>query len=170
MCCEVVGLVLLQIISSLATDSTELAEAIGRPLGTSIGLMVVSYTATRFVILPVAPRLHALMPRSHPHFNNLAAIFLAAFAAVAAAGYAGSSVLLGAYAAGLVLAALGPRLKIELSPSDKTSASRPTLVDTFEKLVGPCQTFLLVPFFFASIGFSIPIKVGFALNSNTASV
>jgi Kef-type K+ transport system membrane component KefB len=155
----VVGLVLLKVITSLGSESTDLGEAIGRPLGTSFAVLLVAFLAAKFAILPLAPRIHARIPHKYDHEHNLVVIVLATIAAVAASGYAGASVLLGAYVAGLVLAALSPLL---CSAEQRAKSGRPSLLDTFDRYIEPCEVYLLVPFFFASIGFAIPIKVSLA--------
>jgi len=59
--------------------------------------------------------------------------------------YTGTTVLLGAFLAGVTLPFLST-----------SSANSPTFLETYQLYVEPLQNYILVPFFFGSIGFSIP--------------
>ncbi|CCM05894.1 uncharacterized protein FIBRA_08132 [Fibroporia radiculosa] len=85
---------------------------------------------------------------------------LGAFAAIAY--YTGSSVLFGAYIAGLTLTYVS---KLPVSTSDDTNdgegrafkrSEALSFESTFTQTIGPLQQYLLVPLFFASIGYAIP--------------
>ncbi|KIP03344.1 hypothetical protein PHLGIDRAFT_244399 [Phlebiopsis gigantea 11061_1 CR5-6] len=82
---------------------------------------------------------------------------ISAFSAIAF--YSGSSVLFGAYLAGLTVAYISkPQPTGTLSPAAQhTVISDPhTFEATYERTVGPLQRTLLAPLFFASIGYAIP--------------
>jgi len=66
---------------------------------------------------------------------------------VSSAYYAGTTVLLGSFLAGVTVPFLSP----SISPSSPTS-----FLQTYDTLLVPIQNHILVPFFFASIGYSIP--------------
>ncbi|KAI0747427.1 hypothetical protein BC629DRAFT_1298597 [Irpex lacteus] len=101
---------------------------------------------------------HGIGTRGHADAVQLtfAVLSISAFSAIAF--YTGSSVLYGAYLAGLTLTYI---VQPPEGSSDDTKQSRTNAL-SFEKMysrtITPLQDHLLAPLFFASIGFSIPFR------------
>ncbi|KAH9887599.1 hypothetical protein C8Q73DRAFT_712523 [Cubamyces lactineus] len=95
-------------------------------------------------------------------------IMVAVLNAMAAiTNYTNTSVLYGAYVTGLVLSYISkPPLPITQPPNEANSAPSQaacnrrskdiSFEDTFGRVIGPVQNYILLPLFFASIGFAIP--------------
>lgn len=83
----------------------------------------------------------------------LMVLFVSAFAAIAF--YSGSSVLFGAYLAGLTITYLQHAPKTR-KDDDGAAAARLSFEETYARTVGPLQQAVLAPLFFASIGYGIP--------------
>ncbi|GAA5891857.1 hypothetical protein JCM8208_002914 [Rhodotorula glutinis] len=145
---DVVALVLLSVIQSLASGqggSGGLGWTIGRPVVASVAMAVVTPVVTRWVFVPLfrTRRVEKVVERggrSGELFLGVAV--LCAFLSIAY--YAGTTMLLGAFLAGAFLSAL---------PSPTSSIS---FIACWELWLVPIQEHVLVPLFFASIGFSLP--------------
>ncbi|GAA5882769.1 hypothetical protein JCM1840_002356 [Sporobolomyces johnsonii] len=143
---DVVALVLLSVIQSLGTGGGgNLGWTIGQPLVASVVMAVVSPFVARWIFRPIfrLKRVEELVETGgQPIELLLGTAVLSAYLAISY--YTGTTVLLGAFLAGMFLPSLP-------SPSSSISFLR-----TYETLVLPVQEHVLVPLFFASIGFSIP--------------
>ncbi|GJE83967.1 Sodium/hydrogen exchanger [Phanerochaete sordida] len=169
---------------SSATPHTRLAWTVVRPLLASALMAAIAPLVARFVLRPAfrfrrlgerwcAPRqagrlwgstrLLRLVSRpgsdiwgTQGHADavgvTLMILLVSAFAAIAF--YTGSSVLFGAYLAGLTVTYLQHPAKAR--PSDDTPAPKLSFEATYARTVGPLQQALLAPLFFASIGYGIP--------------
>ncbi|GAA5935301.1 hypothetical protein JCM3775_007265 [Rhodotorula graminis] len=145
---DVVALVLLSVIQSLASGqggSGGLGWTIGRPVVASVAMAVVTPVVTRWIFVPLfrTRRVEKVVEsggRSGELFLGVAV--LCAFLSIAY--FAGTTMLLGAFLAGAFLSAL---------PSPTSSIS---FVVCWELWLVPIQEHVLVPLFFASIGFSLP--------------
>ncbi|KAK8038787.1 hypothetical protein PG993_007198 [Apiospora rasikravindrae] len=203
---DVVGLVMVQIVSAGLGESsgggTAIAPAIvARPVLVSVAFAVAVPLACRFVLRPLMACLWKSGARQSRLFQLLGAgqnAFLVQtgvlLGLVAAAGYAGASVLLAAYLAGIVaswwrderaalLAVPAPTEQVVVTERDTVSinsytnrggdddgnsASQPreggasadttNSQDMFSTYYGDAVERILKPFFFASIGLSIPIS------------
>ncbi|GAA5876051.1 hypothetical protein JCM16303_007004 [Sporobolomyces ruberrimus] len=146
---DIIALVLLSVISSLAGDEgTSLGWTIGRPIVASVAMCLVSPLVILYVLRPFFKlrKVATWVDRGGKAVKLfLGVAVLSAYLAIAY--YAGTTVLLGAFLAGVTLPFL--------SPSSSTSSS-PTFEQVYEHYLVPLQTYLLVPFFFGSIGYSIP--------------
>ncbi|SCV74666.1 BQ2448_7695 [Microbotryum intermedium] len=149
---DVIALVLLAtlyqaVIVSLGKsdgDTSNLGWTIGRPIVASVAMVLVAPPLGHFVARPLFGRwLEAPIERTGRNAELLlGTIVLLGFLAIAY--YAGTTMLLGAYLAGVFLYSLP-------SPPSTVDFTR-----TYSTLVSPLQEHLFAPFFFASIGFSIP--------------
>lgn len=105
---DVVGLVLVQVISKLGSGASSLhAITVVRPIVVSIGLALFVLLTCRYLVKPASsficgPGLSAVMRaiRKHPDEATLIAHTTLLFGMVAAASYAGTSNLFAAYLAG----------------------------------------------------------------------
>ncbi|KAF3911812.1 hypothetical protein AA313_de0207752 [Arthrobotrys entomopaga] len=143
---DIVGLVTVQVVSGLGKNGGVTVEAILRPVGASFGMIAatifVGWLGTRVfkdIKLPERFRRDGLV-------CGVQTTALLAFVAVA--GYSGTSVLFGAFIAGTMATWL----------DETRGENRRTGLFIFEKYYSQVVERILVPFFFASIGFSVPIK------------
>ncbi|KAK4056447.1 hypothetical protein OIO90_002590 [Microbotryomycetes sp. JL221] len=149
---DIVALVLLSVIVALGQGETNesgqvstnnLGWTIGRPIVVSIvlaaGVPVVTLYAIRPTIYKL--RLHKFIIKGGQSAQLCTGVFVLA-SMLAASYYAGTTMLLGAFLAGVMLLILSDN-KIDFVP-------------TFEQLIGPLQRFIFVPLFFGSIGITIP--------------
>ena len=106
---DVVGLVLVQVISRLGSDPSSahvLTVAVVRPIAVSVGLALFVLLTCRYLVKPVSSLIYgsdsALMRvfRKQPDEVALISHTVLLFGSVAAASYAGTSNLFGAYLAG----------------------------------------------------------------------
>ncbi|GAA5914680.1 hypothetical protein JCM6882_003600 [Rhodosporidiobolus microsporus] len=145
---DVIALVLLSVIQSLGPDPssvTGLGWTIGRPVVASVAMALVAPVLSVYVFRPLfrTRRVEGAVAKggmATELFLGVAA--LTAFLAIAY--YAGTTMLLGAFLAGLFLRVL---------PSTNSAVS---FVQTWETWILPLHEHIFVPLFFASIGFSIP--------------
>ncbi|KAI5816269.1 Sodium/hydrogen exchanger family-domain-containing protein [Pyronema omphalodes] len=131
---DVIGLVMIQVVSTLGGSS---GGAIARPIGASIGLLILflvgGWTAGK-----------VFKGRTFGKLADTPAVVghtLLLLASVTVAAYAGASVLFAAFLAGATVRWW-----------DENAG------EVFENYYGEVNKKILVPFFFASIGFSIPVK------------
>lgn len=186
---DVVGLVLIRVIAELGAGGVS-GEAVGRPVGASMGLLVFVVLSCRWVVGPVYRRFSSVtegddggnlgkaiswidMSGGHKAFLAHSGILLAL---VASASYAGASALFAAYLAGAAvswwdkMAFPCQTFTVETPASCLASIQEPSLgaesvqdedlwtgVRVYEHYYAPPARRVLVPLFFASIGFSIPI-------------
>ncbi|KZV87981.1 Sodium/hydrogen exchanger [Exidia glandulosa HHB12029] len=136
---DVVGLIMLSVLSSLGTDGATSSESLGWTIGRPIlvALLMTAVLPLVFFLLWRMTVFRATMSSPHVCVFCIVAL-LSGFVAVAF--WAGTSVLLGAFLAGICLSLL---------------AGQP-VVAAFSQYIRPLQDYLLAPLFFASIGYSIP--------------
>ncbi|KAF8527399.1 Na+/H+ antiporter [Hysterangium stoloniferum] len=170
---DIAGLVMLKVVSEISNSGSEpsrisYGKAIGRPMAASISLITVAMIATRFVLLPL--QRHALpwflSSNRHRIIKNL---FLTQYPTllahtaillilVATGGYAGTSPLLASFMAGVLIRWLGEEAVSEGGAFIDDDSHRPLSgLQIYEQYYRPATETILKPFFFASIGFSIPI-------------
>ncbi|SPJ70518.1 related to Na+/H+ antiporter [Fusarium torulosum] len=194
---DVIGLIMVQVISNLGGDAFD-AITVVRPVMVSVAFAIVIPILCRFIVVPVTIRLNSFREAS-PTSNISKALSLRQTAFVIHTGYllgivvgatfAGTSSLLAAYIAGATISWWDsdvPHLKaqdINANDSHGTEGSRATESQTTEELSAapvdqrplpavmeggsgaeifhryyePALESILKPFFFASIGFSVPI-------------
>ncbi|KAL4947329.1 Sodium/hydrogen exchanger family-domain-containing protein [Aspergillus filifer] len=183
---DVIGLVMVQIISNLGGSGSSFTPVtVIRPLFVSIGFGVGVVLACRFVLRPILPKL--LQSRGKlPDFTGTPQFAFLGYTAllvglVAGATYAGTSSLFAAYISGVItswfdsmkektsISRTNASAQQDQSSSDQASAAsqdpsqgnqdRETITGTgiYEQYYhGPVNR-ILIPMFFASIGFAIPI-------------
>jgi Kef-type K+ transport system membrane component KefB len=131
---DVIGLVMIQVVSTLGGGS---GGAIARPVGASIGLLILflvgGWTAGKLFKGRSVGKLVAT-PAVVGHTLLL-------LASVTVAAYAGASVLFAAFLAGAAVRWWDEKAG-----------------EVFEEYYGEVNKRILVPFFFASVGFSIPVR------------
>ena len=130
---DVIGLVILAIVATLAEGGTVTTASALRTGGVAVGFLVVALLAGRLV----APRLFTTISRLQVRGATGALALAFALALAAAAGLAGSAIIIGAFAAGLILHETEQRHTIE------------------EATTGLGHFF--VPIFFASVGASVDV-------------
>ncbi|KAI8656817.1 hypothetical protein LRP88_12128 [Fusarium phalaenopsidis] len=192
---DVVGLIMVQVISNLGGDSFD-AVTVVRPVMVSLAFAALMPLLGRFVVMPVTAKLNAFR-EAHPSGKvaQLLRLRQTAFVIhtalllglVVGATFAGTSSLLAAYIAGATISwwdsevphvtdrapstspgAEGPE---ERSRSGDNTATDQALVqtslplamdggsgmDVYKRYYKTAVEHILKPFFFASIGFSVPI-------------
>ncbi|KAK6544016.1 hypothetical protein TWF694_000730 [Orbilia ellipsospora] len=143
---DIVGLVTVQVVSGLGKSGGVTVEAILRPVGASLGIIAVT-----FLVGWLGKRVFGgkTLPdrfQKDGIFSGMQTAALLAFVAVA--GYSGTSVLFGAFIAGTTVTWL----------DESHGGNQKMGILMFEKYYIQVVERILVPFFFASIGFSVPIK------------
>ncbi|KAJ5970231.1 Cation/H+ exchanger [Penicillium vulpinum] len=162
---DVVGLVMLSVIADLGKISggdVNLGWLIGRPIVASIAMAVVTPIVTKWVFAPFFRTFIEYHFAQFDHISNIILMTLVLSAFIAIAGFAGTSVLFGAFLAGVFITYLpskhpeGPFVVMSREEGEREADKSPTFIHTFEKyLLGP-QQYLMEPLFFSSIGFAIP--------------
>lgn len=159
---DVVGLVMVSVISNLGGvsdgGSTNIGWLVGRPIVASFAIGAVSPLLGRYAARPLFRNL--LQHRAAPLGHKFNAIFMTAILCthLVVCAYAGTSLLLGAFLAGVFLSMLPSQPDDAARDRRDGQESLPEFHVTFEKYVSPAQTSILEPLFFASIGFAIPFK------------
>ncbi|KAK1573414.1 sodium/hydrogen exchanger family protein [Colletotrichum navitas] len=206
---DVVGLIMVQVVSNLGGGSGEFgAVAVVRPVLASLGFATLVPAACAFVVAPATRRLNAMREKSpSSKLNELLRLRQTAlvihtcwlFGLVVGGTFAGTSSLLAAYIAGATISwwdsevphlaaradnenkapAAGTSSKMDDTkavkddPSAEASATTSSTADAaprvrepnvynscvevYEHYYGKAVEKVLKPFFFASIGFSVPV-------------
>lgn len=137
---DVLGLVILSVVSGVAAGASVSVLGIVRTLAVAVGFLVVAVVLGRFL----APRLFDVIVRMRVRYVLLVASIAFALALAGLAGVAGSALIIGAFAAGLIL-------------------SGTNQFDTIEHEVRPVAS-VFTPFFFVSVGSSVNLAL---LNPST---
>lgn len=145
---DIVALVLLTVITALGEgdgSNNGLGWTIGQPIVASIGMAVVGPLFTFYVARPLFRRslLESWVEKGGRNAQLLIGVAVLC-AHLAIAYYIHTTMLLGAFLAGVFLFALP-------SPSSSVNFAK-----TYEHLVEPVHKYILAPLFFSSIGFTIP--------------
>ncbi|KIM33576.1 hypothetical protein M408DRAFT_310029 [Serendipita vermifera MAFF 305830] len=160
---DVIGLVMASVMPTLGkSDSSTIGWTVGRPILASVGLAIVTLACAK--IIRVAQPLNVWMgflpERSRLRFMFLC-IVICLTALTAAAAYAGTSIIFGSFAAGMVFSYVDT-LDEEASHHDSDEVRQrprgPNFQTVFQQKFGPVQEYLFAPLFFASIGFAIPFR------------
>ncbi|KAM6516129.1 hypothetical protein FALCPG4_014313 [Fusarium falciforme] len=196
---DVVGLIMVQVISNLGGDSFD-AVTVVRPVMVSLAFAALMPLLGRFVVMPVTAKLNAFR-EAHPsgkvaqllRLRQTAFVIHTAFllGLVVGATFAGTSSLLAAYIAGATISwwdsevlhvpervpSTSPGAEIteernQSSDNTTTDQAAPAIseqtslplamgggsgMDVYERYYKTAVEHILKPFFFASIGFSVPI-------------
>lgn len=132
---DILGLVILTVVSGMAAGTTVTALGISRVLGVAVGFLVFAVLVGRFV----APRLFDLVVRMRVRYVLLVSAFAFALALSASAALIGSALIIGAFAAGLIL-------------------SGTNQFDTIEHEIRPVAS-IFTPIFFVSVGASVNLTL-----------
>jgi Kef-type K+ transport system membrane component KefB len=131
---DILGLVLLTLVGAMAAGRKITVMGVGKTFGIAFGFVVLAIVAGSLL----APRLIALMTRLRITRALFFTSIMFAFALAYLADLAGSAVIIGAFAAGLVLA--------------KTDRAR-----DIEREVYPIAQFF-IPIFFVSVGAAVDLR------------
>lgn len=137
---DVLGLVILSVVSGIAAGASVSLFSIGRTLAVAVGFLVVAVLLGRFL----APRLFDVIVRMRVRYVLLVSSIAFALGLAALAGLAGSAIIIGSFAAGLIL-------------------SGTNQFDTIEREVRPVAA-IFTPIFFVSVGSSLNLAL---LNPST---
>jgi len=137
---DVLGLVILSVVTGVAAGAAVSFLGILWTLAVAVGFLVVAVIAGRFV----APRLFDVIVRMRARYVLVVASVAFALGLAALAGLAGSALIIGAFAAGLIL-------------------SGTNQFDTIEHEVRPVAS-IFAPIFFVSVGSSVNLSL---LNPST---
>ncbi|KAI0643587.1 Sodium/hydrogen exchanger [Trametes meyenii] len=174
---DVIGLVIAAVIPALATidsnssqsGNSSLAWTIIRPLLSSVLIAIIAPLIARFVLRPlfwfrgVGELWAGAGWGTVTHADAFKLFLMIGTVSVMAAisYYTGTSVLYGAYVAGLILTYIAqpPSPPADLRADVQSHANRAEALSfeaSFARTMGPMQNFVLLPLFFASIGFAVP--------------
>ena len=143
---DVLGLVLLGLVSTLIAGSTITVLAVGRSLGIAVGFLVLAIG----IGLMIAPKIFSVIDRMRVRGILLVAAFAFLLFMAALASIAGSAPIIGAFAAGIVL-------------------SGTNQFDTIEKRIKPVAD-VFTPVFFLSIGAALDVRLLNPFNPANAPV
>ncbi|PWO20996.1 EntF, Non-ribosomal peptide synthetase [Pyrenophora tritici-repentis] len=161
---DVVGLVMVQVISNLGDDSFSWVT-VARPVLVSIAFALVAPLLCLFVAKPVTAWLNSyreadpnapwnsLLQKSQTAFTIHTLILIGL---VTGAAYAGTSNLFAAYIAGAAISWWDSEVAHPIYPTSEF-VNEKTPAGATGHYYQPAVSKILQPFFFASVGFSIPI-------------
>ena len=132
---DVLGLVILTVVSGMAAGASVSAFGVLRVLAVAVGFLVIAVLVGRFA----APRLFDLVVRMRVRYVLLVFAFAFALTLSATAAAVGSALIIGAFAAGLIL-------------------SGTNQFDTIEHEIRPVAS-IFAPIFFVSVGASVNLKL-----------
>jgi Kef-type K+ transport system membrane component KefB len=132
---DVLGLVILSVVSGMATGASLAPLGILRIFAVAVGFLVIAVLVGRFV----APRLFDLVVRMRVRYVLLVFAIAFGLGLSAVAALAGSALIIGAFAAGLIL-------------------SGTNQFDTIEREVRPVAS-IFAPIFFVSVGASVNLRL-----------
>jgi Kef-type K+ transport system membrane component KefB len=132
---DVLGLVILTVVSGLAAGGSLAPLGVLRIFAVGVGFLVIAVLVGRFM----APRLFDLVVRMRVRYVLLVISIAFALGLAALAALAGSALIIGAFAAGLIL-------------------SGTNQFDTIEREVRPVAS-IFAPIFFVSVGASVNLRL-----------
>ncbi|MFL5403929.1 MAG: cation:proton antiporter [Gemmatimonadales bacterium] len=132
---DVIGLVILSVVSGMAAGTSVTALEVLRISAVAVGFLVVAVLGGRYVV----PRLFDLVVRMRVRYVLLVFAFSLAIGLAAVASLAGSALIIGAFAAGLIL-------------------SGSNQFDTIEREIRPVAS-IFAPVFFVSVGASVNLRL-----------
>jgi Kef-type K+ transport system membrane component KefB len=132
---DVLGLVILSVVSGVAAGVAVTLLGVTRTLAVAVGFLVVAVLVGRFAM----PRLFDVVVRMRARYVLLVFSIAFALGLAALAAAAGSALIIGAFAAGLIL-------------------SGTNQFDTIEREVRPVAS-IFAPIFFVSVGASVNLRL-----------
>lgn len=158
---DVVGLIMVSVISDLGGigegGGGRIGWIVGRPILASFAIGAVSPLLAKVAAGPLYRRFVERRIAVWGHRATICLMVIVLSAHLAVCGYAGASLLFGAFLAGTFLSTLsyGNTQAAESARVDGLKIA-PAFHGTFETFISGSLAFLLEPLFFASIGFAIP--------------
>ena len=125
-------------------------------------MAIVTPIVTKWVFAPFFRKYIEYHFARFDHVSNIILMILVLSAFISIAGFTGTSVLFGAFLAGVFLTYIpskrpeGPFVVMSREQGEREDDKSPTFVHTFEKYLLGTQEYLMEPLFFSSIGFAIP--------------
>lgn len=163
---DVSGLVMSSVIHDLGSigsgGGVNLGWLIGRPIVASILMTILTPVLSKWVLAPAFRKFIEPYFHRFDHLFNIVFMILILSAFISIAAYAGTSILFGAFLAGVFLTYLpsqtpdGPFVVMSREEGEREKDKSPTFVHTFEYYCLDFQVYILEPLFFASIGFATP--------------
>lgn len=132
---DVLGLVILSVVSGVAAGAAITVFGVLRTLAVAVGFLVVAVVVGRFA----APRLFDVIVRMRVRYVLLVFAIAFALGLSALASLAGSALIIGAFAAGIILSGINQ-------------------FDTIEREVRPVAS-IFTPIFFVSVGASVDLRL-----------
>lgn len=132
---DVLGLVILSVVSGVAAGAAVSVLGVLRTLAVAVGFLVMAVLVGRFLV----PRLFDLVVRMRVRYVLLVFAFAFALGLSSLAAVAGSALIIGAFAAGIIL-------------------SGTNQFDTIEHEVRPVAS-IFTPIFFVSVGASVDLRL-----------
>ena len=167
---DIAGLVMVQVISNLGSRHTTSLSAVTivRPIVVSIGFILVAFFACKFLLAPLTiylnkirsgqpdGKLDRLLSWRGTSITLYSGLLLAL---VISASYVGTSNLFAAYMAGAIISWWDSEVPhLEQTGGEESSRSPSASgLEMYQEFYQPAVKWVLLPFLFASIGFSIPI-------------
>jgi Kef-type K+ transport system membrane component KefB len=132
---DIIGLVILTVVSAMVAGASVTTLGVFRISAIAVGFLVVAVLVGRFA----APRVLEVVVRMRVRFVLLVFAFAFALGLAAVAAVAGSALIIGAFAAGLIL-------------------SGTNQFDTIEREIRPVAA-IFTPIFFVSVGASVNLRL-----------
>lgn len=158
---DVVGLIMLSVISNLGQvgeGGGNIGWIIGRPVLASLAIGIISPLLASYAAGPLYRRWVEHPMAGLGHRTTVTEMVFVLAAHIVISSYIGTSLLFGAFLAGMFLSALpSPQAATERSRSSGEDHT-PNFHSTYERYLSGPQTYILEPLFFSSIGFAVPFK------------
>lgn len=157
---DVVGLIMVSVISNLGGigegGGDNIGWIVGRPILASFSIGAVSPLLAKFAAGPLYRHFVERRIAAWGHRATICLMIIVLSAHLAACGYAGASLLFGAFLAGTFLSTLSHGPTQAAKDGGDGSKIAPAFRETFETFISGSLAFVLEPLFFTSIGFAIP--------------
>jgi Kef-type K+ transport system membrane component KefB len=157
---DVVGLIMVSVISDLGGigegGGRSIGWIVGQPILASFTIGAVSPLLAKLAAGPLYRRFVERRVAACGHRATICFMIIVLSAHLAVCGYAGASLLFGAFLAGTFLSTLSDGSTQAVESESDGSEVTPAFHETFETFISGSLAFVLEPLFFASIGFAIP--------------
>lgn len=157
---DVSGLIMASVISQLGDSTANLGWVIGRPIVASAAITILTPLTFKYIAAPFFRKFIESKLRRSPHKSNFVLMVLILCAYIVIAYYAGTSMLFGAYIAGVFIRSISSRAEVaeDSGPGadSRVEERLVTCAQTFERLLRPVQSNFFEPLFFATMGIAIP--------------
>ncbi|KAH8765440.1 Cation/H+ exchanger [Diaporthe sp. PMI_573] len=157
---DVVGLIMVSVISNLGGigegGGRNIGWIVGHPILASFTIGAVSPLLAKLAAGPLYRRFVERRVAACGHRATICFMIIVLSAHLVVCGYAGASLLFGAFLAGTFLSTLSDGSTQAVESESDGSEVTPAFHETFETFISGSLAFVLEPLFFASIGFAIP--------------